>query len=184
MYTVNSVWNVQCTTHSVVGESLQLWSGFLVDFLLNSYKSKYTIRSCVRSKNVFESWKEGEGGLCFAGPWPTSRAPLCCMIAHCCGWIAHTQMKMMLMQSFPLETLQWRVEEFLTDAKAATIRFSAFGSCQYLCTVMARVEMQKTGKYCFSNIGMWWAMLYCWCGRATQQRWACTPQASDFWEEI
>ena len=27
-------------------------------------------------------------------------------------------------------------------------------------------------------------MLYCWCGRATQQRWACTPQASDFWGEI
>ena len=41
---------------------------FIVDFLLNSYKSKYTIRSCVRSKNVFESWKEGEEGalLCWA----------------------------------------------------------------------------------------------------------------------
>ena len=109
MYTVNSVWNVQCTTHSVVRGYLQLWPGFPCGFSTKQLQVQiHNPKLCAKQKCL---WELERGGLCFAGPWPTSRAPLCCMIAHCCGWIAHTQMKMMLMQSFPLETLQWRAKE-------------------------------------------------------------------------
>ena len=122
VYTMYIVWNVhgeqcmectQCTVYtfccggiSAVVTRFSLWI-----FYLTATSPNTQSEVVCEAKMSLRVGKRERGGLCFAGPWPTSRAPLCCMIAHCCGWIAHTQMKMMLMQSFPLETLEWRAKE-------------------------------------------------------------------------
>ena len=68
MYTVNSVWNLQCTTHSVVGGSLQLWPGFPCGFSTKQLQVQiHNPKLCAKQKCLWEL-ERGRGGalLCWA----------------------------------------------------------------------------------------------------------------------